>query len=309
MSHGAIAVYDWYQATIPQDAEHITEVFSERSEVFGHEDLERGLGRGYSRTRVFKNTDDDTVGILLYGSKTARPSLRVSGEGSDPLAHHIRQRFPDHSVSRCDLAYDKSAKGGFRRAVRAISTTAKSYGVKSGRKILPLDDMDPTAGKTIMVGSPSSEVSCRIYEKGKEMLAKRRITLDDFDPDHFRVEFQFRPSKAEEKRRFASMDPVWVMGWSKWVKEVGTSFLKLDLPDVERLPHQTSDIDRTMAFVQAQYAKTFRKFAEVENRRSVGLTDPSKEDLMDILMDTLRERIMYQWDVADEIEAERAAKD
>ena len=287
------AKFDWYQATIQADAKEITAAIMATKMLDTIEDPESG-GSGYKNRRHFSSQRANShIGtVILYHDGPKNPSLRISGKITDDLASMVRENFPQHSVSRADVAYDFSEEGGFERTCNVLGVAAKDARVKSGYAIMP---REKEKGTTLNLGSPQSEAMIRCYEKGKELLAKRYVEPEEFDPHHYRVEFQFRPQKRA-KQMFAGCSPEMMLGYSQWVSRVAGALLKLEIPPMERDPHQTTDLDRSIAHMTKQYQGMLRKLAERENTRYFGIEDPTGRDLKDILFKTLGNRLADIWD-------------
>ena len=287
------AKFDWYQATIPADVKEITAAIMSTKILDTIEDPESG-GSGYKQRRHFssKISRENLGTVMLFHDGPQDPSLRISGPITTDLADVVRDHFPQHRVSRADVAYDFSEEGGFERTCNVLGVAATDARVKSGHAIMP---REPEKGSTFYLGSPQSEAMVRCYEKGKELLAKRYVEPEEFDPHHYRVEFQFRPQKRA-KQLFAGCSPEMMLGYSQWVSRVAGALLKLEIEPMQRDPHQTTDLDRSIAHMTKQYQGMLRKLAERENARYFGLAEPTGRDLKDILFKTLGNRLADMWD-------------
>lgn len=293
---------DWYQATIPAPAIAIRTALMDAKLAHSYEDQDRG-GRGYKSSVRFMDEDLDSHLILFHGSTSANPSLQASGEAAEPVSAFIRKTWPQHAVSRVDLAQDFSEEGGFERKRRALARITKANAVNSGWSYIP---RQPEKGRTFYCGSPTSAAMARLYEKGRELLAKGKVTADQFDPHHFRLEFQLRPNKSVEKALFSGLEPRAMLGYSVWVTEAAKALCNVEeVEKINRLSHEAAEIDQAFAHLVSQYQGTLRRKAEADNNRHVGLVKPSNEELLSILMDRLQPALLEAWENQDRARKER----
>ena len=125
--------------------------------------------------------------------------FEVKGEHSQKAAEALRARF-EHRVTRVDACADFDAPGAFE-ALLAPSIEVKKERRIMGGKAGDWDDF-PEKGRTLYLGSQSSPVRMRLYEKG---LQPEYAHLNR--PNWARIEVQVRPAK-EAKEAFASLSPL-----------------------------------------------------------------------------------------------------
>jgi DNA relaxase NicK len=104
---------------------------------------------------------------------------------------------------------------------------------------------DSDDGRTLYLGSQTSAVSLRIYEKGKQL---------QNDAEWVRAELQVRPQK-DQKALMAMLNPTEVWGLAKWSHEMGVQLGKRDLKRVDAQVYQPSDHERAYRFMLKQYRR------------------------------------------------------
>ena len=165
-----------------------------------------GLAAGFSKTRGFhtfgdrmaiKDGSGHEFGAIQWGGRQGdRLMFEVKGEHSQKAAEALRARF-EHRVTRVDACADFDAPGAFE-ALLGPSIEVKKERRIMGGKAGDWDDF-PEKGRTQYIGSSSSPVRMRLYEKG---LQPEYAHLQR--PNWARIEVQVRPAK-EAKEAFASL--------------------------------------------------------------------------------------------------------
>lgn len=290
--------FDWYQATVQASPDEILEAIMASKIVHSFEPQPRG-GHGYKQSMRFADAAGDSHLVLWHGSSTAAPSIQASSVMAEPMSKLIRSTWPQHSVSRADVSQDFSKPGGYRKTCRTIKSIAAAKGVTSGYRRIPYE---AEKGMTQYTGSEQSAAMCRCYEKGKELLRKKLVTLEEFDPNHYRVEFQLRPNKSQEKQLFATLDPGSMLGYSPWVREAALKVFNFDAPVIERVSHQPAEIDLAFEHALFQSRKTYRRKVEAHNNRHIGLADMDVDEELDLLWELARPRLRDLWMRDDENE-------
>lgn len=276
--------FDWYQATIAAPPSTILDA-AMADLPNAHEIVHEARGgAGYSNSAKILDRGGDTLAFMLHGSKTAAPNLRGTSHRAVPVSELIRRHWPDHAVSRVDVAEDMTEEGLFRRIETQMRTIARAHSIESGLAFVP-DDLDK--GMTYRVGAPSSATLVRLYEKGREMLSKGTCTVEDFDPHHVRIEIQCRPQKAA-KKRFATLDPVEAWGSSKWTQHLAAAVMALDVERLNLRPRDATDWDRTQMHLVHQFGNHMMQGGLRLAETVDGLVDPRVEDRVDAYLARLR---------------------
>lgn len=151
------------------------------------------------------------------GRQGERVMLEVKGEQTPAVVERLRTRF-DHRVTRVDSCADFDVPGAFE-ALLGPSTEVKKERRIMGGKAGDWDDF-PEKGRTLYLGSQSSPVRMRLYEKG---LQPEYAHLER--PNWARIEVQVRPSK-DAKTAFAALSPMEVWGAARWTREIAARVLQ-----------------------------------------------------------------------------------
>jgi DNA relaxase NicK len=273
--------FDWYQASIPE-AHHSTvmEAISGLN-YYGDWEQTRPL-KGYTESAQFVLGGQSLCRINFGGqNEQYGPNILASGSGAPKIAEVVRKNFPNHRVSRVDSCEDYYHKDIYEYLRKKALKIAKEQGVYVREIVKPLDDCDD--GRTLYLGSDSSAVRLRLYEKGKQ-LGQRQ--------DWVRAEVQLRPQK-DVKAIAAALSPQQIWGMSKWSHALAVQMGHEELKRVDVQIYQPSDHQRAYAFMLKQYRKVFEQMRvthgspetvgaqifldldEIEQQRKKTLTAPS----------------------------------
>jgi hypothetical protein len=255
-----MASFDWYQATIPHPVDDVLEVLHGLSEGLK---LSHGRGlHGFASTTILGNEEEGPVAKVWHGGTHAYPHAVITGEWAQPGAELIRVSFPSHTVSRLDVREDYTDEGAFDRIQPHLLTAAKAHRVKVGTAG---DHLLTMKARTTYLGSPSSSIRMRLYDKREEVLSKlppggvERVVawgkVSEGFPDHWtRLEAQIRPHTKESRASFASIEPVDALGSSAWMREVWKAVAGLELQPVQvGRGYRVSDDERAYRYMLAQY--------------------------------------------------------
>lgn len=261
--------FDWYQATIPDHPLDVVSAVLAGLAEGGEVREGRGL-HGYRQSFGIHKADGDRVALVLCGGNNgAHPNVTASGAAAHPFASLVRDLWPAHKVTRVDAAEDVAEEGAYDLLEGVCRTLAQERSLK-GRRILP---DDPAEGRTYYIGSPSSDVRTRLYDKTAE--ARRSLPPERHNevPDHWaRIEAVVRPRK-EAGYVAASLTPEQVWGCSAWTHELARRLFSLDLARVEMQAGRESDHERAYRFMLQQYGPTLRRMvADLGSWDCVGLT-------------------------------------
>lgn len=234
--------FDAYAATIP--AAEFSEVAREMARVVGGQ-VESGTPR-----RRYKQVLDVKCGGRLaawVAWDRGNEVVYVEGKGdtTPDLAGGIRVAYPGHSVPRADVCEDVDEPGAFEQLVGLVREF-KGERVYGGFNKLP---DDPSLGRTYEAGVRGGVAYLRAYQRGKmpELAALGR-------PDLARLEGEFRPHYAKDKRAAAAMEPEQFWGLSAWSARVAEAFMRCPIPRYVSAPRDYST-DKTTAYL----ALTFRR--------------------------------------------------
>jgi hypothetical protein len=179
---------------------------------------------------------------------------------AQPGCEIIRAAFPEHFVTRADAREDFGDDLAFDRIQSAMLDVAKAHRVKVDTRG---DHLLTKVGRTVYLGSPASAVRQRLYDKAAELRSKFAadpVRLAQV-PEHLtRLEAQVRPQTRDSRLKFASIEPVEVMGSSRWLRDVWRAVVGLELDPVQvGKPYRQSDDQRAYAYLLAQYGGLLRR--------------------------------------------------
>jgi hypothetical protein len=271
-----MASFDWYQGTIPNPVDDVLEVLNGLAPglVLSHQ---RGM-HGYASTAVLGSEAEGAVAKVWHGGTHEYPHVVLSGHWAQSGGEAIRLAFPIHSVSRLDVREDYSDEGCFDRIVPVMVDASQRHRVSRDCRG---DWAVPADARSFYLGSTSSAVRLRLYDKRAEMLSGLASEVDRMEaarslniPDQLaRLEAQIRPEKKEAKARFASIEPVDALGCSRWMREVWKAVAGLDLTPVQvGRGYRRSDDERAYRYLLAHYGGLLRRLhCELGSWDCVGL--------------------------------------
>lgn len=242
--------FDWYQATPPASQQAVIDALLANLP----EGIKRTEGKGFNSFKAradFHDDDGEVFATVMYGGVNPHPNVKATGDHAPALAGVLRHHFPEHRVSRLDVAVDAMGEGLFDDVVRLMSATGREHRLK-GEKIIP-DDLDE--GSTYYLGARESALRVRCYEKGKQLF---KLTGDPVWRQFFdwtRIELQVRPEK-DFKRTAATMQPAEFWGCSRWTRDLAAGVLAMSPEAVSMKPTRIADHERAMRALVQQYGAT-----------------------------------------------------
>lgn len=176
-------------------------------------------GKGYKRALSFGD-----LAFLMYEPTAGDYGCHLQVGGGDtcqPIVEEVRTLFPDHRVSRVDVAADFDYPGAFKDLEGIALAVALNH------KPLPLKtpvagDHYQQAGRTSYFGSRTSTHFGRVYEKGYE---QRALGINpEASLDWARWEIEVKPTKKGDARKeAAALSPDQIAHSSDWTSEISTS--------------------------------------------------------------------------------------
>jgi hypothetical protein len=235
--------FDWYQASVPDVPPEVVMQALSRSEYYG-EWVEAKASKGYDIGADFV-VGDQVKYRIKHGGQNAEFGANVTATGGDAprLAEVLRSEFPRHRVSRLDSCEDYHHKDAYPYLRNIGLRIAKQFNVKVREITKPLPESDD--GCTLYIGSPSSAIEVRIYEKAKQL----RV-----GSEWVRAELQVRPQKRV-KDVAAILSPEQLWGLGKWSKALAIELGQTDLQRVDVQIYQPSDDQRAYRHMLKQYGK------------------------------------------------------
>lgn len=255
------ARFDWYAATIMDRPAHLIEVLAARLGgvvVFG-----KPL-HGYAEAAIIRS-GDRTLATVLHGGAFPWPHAFASSDETDRFVEVVRDLWPnDHNVTRMDAALDfDDGPGTFKALLDLCVNLAAGERVdgderKRATKVSVRNVGDwtfATGGRTLYLGSTSSAVQARLYEKGIQLrqdAAVRGVPRDDISQDLTRLEVQVRPD-GPARRRAAHATPEQAFGYAEWARELLRRVNGSGVEPVHIRERRLSDHERAMRWMVKQY--------------------------------------------------------
>ena len=241
--------WDWYQCTLPADTS-LVEFRLDLAIMLGEPQIKKGL-HGYDFCEDYTHLKIQTGGSSgIWG-----PHIIVhGGDLTDRLVWHVRKYFPEHRVSRFDVALDFSCDGAFEWASDLGFAVIDEFGLDCEQRG---DWHNLIKGRTLYVGSRKSTHYCRIYEKGIQM------RLNGFSPsaspNWVRVEFEVKPSR--QSRLLASkMEPLDVIHSSRWSTMLSNLLGSVGMRSVSlSTRRQKSEVVQSLEHMFYQYSSLLKK--------------------------------------------------
>lgn len=238
--------FDWYQASVPEVHPEVLMETLSKSDFYG--DWEQAkAGKGYDSGAHFI-VGGEVVYRMSFGGQNEEhgPNIIGSGGAAPKLAQVLREHFPRHRVSRVDSCEDYHHPDVYDYLRKRALRIAREQKVQVREIVKPLQESDD--GRTLYLGSQTSIVSMRLYEKGKQL---------GVGEDWVRAELQVRPQK-EMKDIAAHLSPVELWACAKWSHAVAQMMGHEKLQRVDVQMYQPSDHERAYRFMLKQYGKILK---------------------------------------------------
>lgn len=243
--------FDWYQASIPEVNPEVVMATLAAADYYGQWEEARPM-KGYEVGAQFV-IGSEVIYKINHGGQNAQYGANVIGSGGSApkLAEIVREKFPVHRVSRVDSCEDYHHPDAYDYLRKVALKIAKEQKVQCREIVKPLEESDD--GRTLYLGSQTSAISMRIYEKGKQL---------GCGTEWVRAELQARPQK-DTKSIIAMLSPTEVWGLSKWSHSMAIQLGKKDLQRVDAQVYQQSDHDRAYRFLLRQYRRVLEQMHTV----------------------------------------------
>lgn len=275
------AFFDWYQITLPnaegkaaclggaEEAAAIDAAFRWALAQGLHPGRIGGGHNGYRAALPFTDGPESVEAVFRVNSGSTgglMPNLMLTGGhgACGRLAPALQTAFPGARLSRADAALDWS-QPGLWDALHSMARLLASGNTKLGG----VRTIESDTGRTFYLGSRTSTVSLRVYEKDRERAAKGVIDVADIDPDLIRIEWTFRP-QSKAKVGMAHLSPGEMIRTSVWARDfMARAAAIMHVTDgVERLNKQEvarevveKTLDGAVQHGVDQYAKSFMRLA------------------------------------------------
>lgn len=256
------AFFDWYQCSL---SVAVPEIVSQLADFYGAVTRPGKPQPPYLRCMEFvplgtKKNDKSVVPFctLHYGGVNERSMIRASSDNAVVFAEFVRKTWPEHSVSRLDVALDFQEGPDF---FNDMSSWLIDYAKENRLKTAFAGDWaSGESGRTLYVGSRKSAVFIRLYEKGMEQLAKGNA---DAPVDWVRFEAEIKPANKDAKRRMAAVEPRNCFGASlvlrAFAELLGDKYEPIKVGTVWK----QTDFDRSFQHMCYQYGDVLKKALEL----------------------------------------------
>lgn len=246
-------VFDWYQATTKVGIDEFQDVISDVYD-FADWNTTRATNNYHHGAQLISG--DRVVLTALWGGPNGSNVHAFStGYEARKFSSVLRERLPNHSVTRADGALDFIESDAWE----CIESMALNVADKYHIKVQHLGDFhNKLDGRTLNMGGVSADVRTTIYEKG--------IQLGE-NPDWVRVEVKVKPprlSKAqfnkgqEEPRIIASrLQPIELFGCTKWTNSLLEKTTGVIVPSLPLRAWGKTDQEKAYSSMLRQYKNVF----------------------------------------------------
>lgn len=271
--------FDYYQATIEDDPRLVVTTLAK----LGHE-LQpcHNLAKAYRYQEGYRILHNDVghVGTVMLGGNGPNAHAFASSDATDAFCDLVRNQWPDrHLVTRFDPCQDFNDGTARKKLTRVMRRYAKA---RRMRLQVIYDPLDPTAGQTTYLGSPSSEYRMRTYDKGWEQYGKLQALFEKkgmrLQPeqtilnmvdgvsvkpgDWIRAELQARPKDEAARRLAATCTPEQAWGFTEWAHDFAREAFALDLERIYMRTRKVSEDEAALRWMCRQYAGPMLRLAQ-----------------------------------------------
>ena len=205
--------------------------------------------RFYGENAILLDEFGKRLCSVRWGGANGTPFVESKGAVSSLISALLRREF-DHRPARLDVAIDRSGPDLFQRLVRITRRLAKTYGLKWEPRG---DWITKDAGRTIMLGSRSSQVFLRVYEKGLELAAKQGIELTEELRCLVRAEVEFKPQNRTARKRAITITPDELWGLTEWLIDFTSKSFDIKAVKIKVTERREADYERALRFMAQQY--------------------------------------------------------
>lgn len=257
------AFFDWYQATVPVSPDALRSSFIAH---FGGEFEDSGPVKNYTNGVIHSSLSFR----IYWGGHNPHPNIVATSSDSPAIASWLRSAFPDHRISRVDVAYDFSFSQSFDSLAAILEPIARKRNVSIKLLGDPAENNpdypeEKRRGRTLYLGSRTSELRIRLYEKGFE---RRCAGNKDIDPNLTRLEIVATPQKAR-KSIAATLSPFEIIGLSKWISGAVNNIVGSHAPTIPQNIKRDTSTDERLEQCVRQYGRTLREVVDQKGWNSL----------------------------------------
>lgn len=252
-----MARFDWYQATVEEPPLWLRGALDEALNGLGRW-VDTKPRQGYARAEQLYSPDGDELLELLSGGAHEWPHVVATSAPADEAARLLRAVAPRHLVARGDVCEDIDKEGWFETAHACLLDVAKEKRVKPS---VAGDWFGSTGeGRTSYLGSPTSAVRVRLYEKGREVISKHPAAAADVSQAWARLEIQVRPAKRDAKLQMAMVPASDWWGCSSYSRVVAERLLDESAPRLKvGTVWRASELEKAGLHMLRQYHRVFEE--------------------------------------------------
>jgi hypothetical protein len=229
------------------------------AEVLGDERPKPAPARnGYARGWEIRREGSRSA-VVFEGGTHDFPHVAATGENAPPLAELLRSSSQSHRVSRADVCVDTDTPGAFTDMFEALRQITRTSNLTA---TLMHNPDSGEAGATYYLGSKTSEVRARLYEKGKQLPEAGR-------PHWVRFEVQARPQK--DRKSWAAGATEWdLLGYAHWSRRFAAETLAVAASAPPTRSERVSDLEGALRALSVQYGRRMLELLERHHHGDVG---------------------------------------
>jgi DNA relaxase NicK len=259
--------FDWYSATIVEDPLILVQVLC--AELGGSAEVVSPK-QGYTAAQAITR-DGSRIATVFYGGRNGHPHAFASSDATPAFVEVVRRCWPNHRVTRMDVALDFDQPGAFDTLLQIVRSLRDDQALAYSMAGAWDDGGNSEAGRTFYLGSRKSAVFARLYEKGKELRTHELPEGVEPSLDLTRLELVVRPD-GDARHVAAIGHPVEAFGYAVWAMDLLNRIGGADVERVHIRQPRRSDLDRAIQAMSTQYAKHIAEYSdEVGGAEALGL--------------------------------------
>lgn len=210
--------------------------------------------RFYARNDLLLDAKGHRLLSMKSGGSNPHPHVECTGRAAPFVARFLRDNYR-HRPTRIDHAVDRRAPDLFDDLHAYAKALCKQHGLKLG---YGGDWSTADAGRTVYVGSRSSQVFVRIYEKGLEYAAALGLPVTSDLREWVRIEIEFKPQTDAAKQLAPVIEGPQLWGSTVWANQLANEVLSMSTQPVSIRERRESNRERALRFMGSQYSSHLR---------------------------------------------------
>lgn len=252
--------FDAYCATVHAQPESLLDDLTVLLESAGFDPVagEGMKARFYAVNRQLLDPKGFQLLALKSGGSNPHPHIECYGPPAPTVAAYLRERY-SHQPTRIDHAIDMAGDGLFDTLHAHAVALCKQHGLKGA----PAGDwVSADGGRTFYVGSRSSQVYVRIYEKGIKYARDLGEPITAELRGWVRVELEFKPQTKIAKGLASKIEGPQMWGATGWTDQLAKEVLGMESQPINIRERRESNQERALRFMGAQYSAHLQKLFE-----------------------------------------------